>query len=291
MIEEDLVSDKDLERGYWWLTHKTLLNKAGFFIALLALLFLYIFLLAKVTHYFSLPTLDKFAEAANQSFDWQTYHQERKPQTLVLGRVDIIPVSGSLYNLAAVVKNPNPDWSVSSLVYRFVINGEAQAEQTTFVNPLQDKFLLSLGLNIQGPVKTADLQVIDIAWRRFENDLIDLDWQISPAKYQGPSVITVKEERVDIPARVTWQAQNLSLYNLWETNWQIALYNLDRLVGINQIQSNTWQSLESRDLEAVWLNSLPNITRVEVKADVDLLSSENIQANSLNSEENNLNNR
>lgn len=287
MMEDNLVSDKDLERGYWWLTHRTLLIKASWVLAVLLLALLYIFLLAKVTTLVSGPGLNQWAQSLDQHFDWQTYHQQRKPKTVILGQAQVLPVSGRLYNLVAAIQNPNSDWAISKLTYRFVVNGEAQEEQTTFLNPGQDKYLLKMGLSFQGVIKTADLQVVDVAWQRLDDKTITLDWQIENVKYQGPSTITVDEERLEIPARVTWQAQNLSLYNLWQTNWQIALYNLDRLVAINQIQVDNWQALEKKDLEAVWLSNLSNITRTEVKADINWLDKNNlkIDANSVQTED------
>ena len=188
-----------------------------------------------------------------------------------------MPVAGRLYNLVAVVKNPNADWALSQLSYRFVVNGEAQEEQTTFLNPGQEKYLLKLGFSFQGVIKTVDVQIVDIAWRRFEEDTIVLDWQVDNIKYQGPSVITVDKDRVDVPARATWQAQNLSLYNLWQTNWQVALYNFDRLVAVSQIQVENWEALGKKDLEAVWLNDLSNVTKVEVKPDVNWLDTTNLK--------------
>jgi hypothetical protein len=277
MAEDNLLSDKDLDRGYWWLTHKTLIIKMSWFLGILLVVLLYVFLLTKFTTLINGAGLNQWAQNIQQHFDWQTYHQQRKPQTIVVSSAQVLPVAGRLYNLVAVVKNPNADWAISKLSYRFVVNGEAQEEQVTFLNPGQEKYLLKLGLSFQGVIKTVDLQIVDIAWRRFEEDTIVLDWQVDNIKYQGPSVITVDKERVDVPARATWQAQNLSLYNLWQTNWQVALYNLDRLVAVSQIQVENWQALAKKDLEAVWLNDLSNVTKVEVKPDVNWLDATNLK--------------
>ena len=225
--------------------------------------------------------MDQWSQALSKNFDWQTYHQQRQPQTIAISSAQVLPVSGRLYNLVATIKNPNTDWAVTNLEYRFIVNGEPQERQYSFLNPAQDKFLLKLGFSFVGVIKTVEVEVLDLAWRRFENDSPQLDWQIENIRYQGPSVQTINEERIDIPAKVTWQAKNLSLYNLWQSDFQIALYNIDRLVAINTLRVEDWQALENKDLEAVWLNDLSRITKAEIKVDVNWLDQTNFKSDSI----------
>ncbi|RJQ35342.1 hypothetical protein C4566_00810, partial [Candidatus Parcubacteria bacterium] len=74
---------------------------------------------------------------------------------------------------------------------------------------------------------------------------------------------------------VTWQAQNLSLYDFWEVDWQIALFDGDNLVGVNEAKSRDFKSLESRDIEVAWLKDLPRVTKVQIFPVLNWLDKDN----------------
>jgi hypothetical protein len=271
------VSDEDLEKGYWWLTHKQMVVKMTWVISIIALVILYISLFFGVYRYTGSLTLEQWSNELNQTFDWSAYHQARSPQSVQVSGGEFFAVNSRLYNLVAAIQNPNDDWSITELDYRFVVDGKPAAIQKSFLNPGENKLLLQLGYEVQSPIRSLEVEIIDVNWQRFDQGVPIINWDIDAAVYV-PAIVDNSEEGVNLPARVNWQAKNLSLYNLWAVDWQIALYNRDRLVGVNKIRTEDWSATETRNLEAIWLYDLPYITRVEIFPVVNWLDQENFKA-------------
>ena len=72
MINNDLpiLSNQDLERGYWWLKHQALIKKISLVLGVLILLSLYAWLIFAYIRYFQSGQWENYAQALNnQSFD------------------------------------------------------------------------------------------------------------------------------------------------------------------------------------------------------------------------------
>ena len=59
--------------------------------------------------------------------------------------------------------------------------------------------------------------------------------------------------------------------------WQVAVYNQDRLVGVSELLVEDFKSLETKDLEVVWLYDLPRITKVLVTPQLNIKDKNNIK--------------
>ncbi|MBT4349589.1 hypothetical protein HOD19_02295 [bacterium] len=254
------VSDEDLKKGYWWLTHKEVVAKASIIGAVLLLVLLYVSLFFGFNKQLNALTLDQQSQHLDQTFDWSSYHEQRKPRQIQISASESFAVNNRLYNLVAAVQNPNNDWSIAKLDYRFIVDGVAADIQSTYLNPGEDKLLMRLGYKVTKAIKKVTVEIVDVSWRRFDSQVPVINWEVNAVEYTPAYSV----DGSNLPARVTWQAKNLSLYNLWGIDWQVALYNRDRLVAVNQIRTDDWNALESRELEAVWLYGLSSITKAEV---------------------------
>jgi hypothetical protein len=272
------VTDDDLSRGYWWLKHKTLAIKIAWALGIIILLWLYAGLFLGINKYAGGQTLEQQSMALSNNFDWATYHGQRHSQSIQVSGTEFFAVNSRLYNLVAAVNNPNQDWFVSQLDYRFVVDGKPLDAQSTFLNPGENKLLLRLGYQAARAIKNLEIEVLDTAWQRFDNSAPMINWGIEDASFHPATTQTIDDQIIDLPERVTWQARNLSLFNLWTASWQIALYNRDRLVAVNQIIAEDFAALENRELEAVWLYDLPQVTKVEVIPHVNWLDRDNFKA-------------
>jgi len=128
---------------------------------------------------------------------------------------------------------------------------------------------MRLGYKVTKAIKKVTVEIVDISWQRFDNKVPVINWEVNTVKYTPAHSV----DDLILPASVTWQAKNLSLYNLWGIDWQVALYNRDRLVAVNKIRSDDWNAMESHDLEAVWLYDLSSITKAEVFPVINWLDS------------------
>ncbi len=244
-------------------------------IGLLAIL--YVVLIFNVVKYFRAGGFDEAALGISQNYNWAAYHQARKPQSIVVASPQYFALGGQRYNLAALVENNNTDWAVPVLDYTFVVNGQEIDKQTTFLNPNEKKFLLVTGYLSDTGVGKIEVKINNVDWYRVDSDFPDINWDITEVKFQAATRQTVDGVSLDVPARVSWRAQNLSLYNFWEVAWQVGLFQGDRLIGVGQTNSRDFLSLESRDLELVWLGDVGRVTRTEIYPILNKLDSNNFK--------------
>lgn len=271
------LSNQDLERGYWWLQHKELINKIFLVFLILSLLSLYTWLTFAYVRYFQSGNWETYAQQldANQ-FNWGQYHQMRAAKALKISGAQALATNGSLYNLVAAIENPNTDWLATKLTYRFVVNGQAQANKETFVLPTSQKFLLQLAYQAKTSIQSVQIEILDTTWQRVGKTDFNV-FSSTDAQYLGPNTQVVDDKKIDLPARVVWQATNNSLFDFWQVPWQIAVYNQDRLVGVSELLVEDFKSLETKDLEVVWLYDLPRITKVVVTPQLNIKDKNNIK--------------
>lgn len=258
------LSKDELERGYFFLTHRDFFKKIFLWVAIGLLAILYAGLAFNVFRYLRAGSLDEAAMGISQNYNWAAYHQANKPQAIVVASPQYFSLGGQRYNLAALVENNNANWAIKKLDYTFVVNGQDISSQTSFLNPSEKKFLLVTGYEARAGLSKLEVKINNIDWYRIDNNFPDVNWDIKDVKFQAATRQTVAGEAVDVPARVTWQAQNLSLYNFWEVAWQVGLFQGDRLIGVAQINARDFLSLETRAMELVWLGDLSRVTRTDV---------------------------
>lgn len=278
-IEENFtdLSNQDLERGYWWLQHKELINKILLVFLILSLLSLYTWLTFAYLRYWQSGTWQAYAQQLNDSqFNWAQYHQTRVAKSLKISGAQALATNGSLYNLAAAVENPNADWLASKLTYRFVVNGQVQANKETFVLPLSQKFLLQLAYQAKTSIQSVQIEILDTTWQRVGDEDFNV-FTLNDPQYLGPNTQMVEDKKIDLPAKVVWQATNDSLFDFWQVPWQVAVYNQDRLVGVSELLVEDFKSLETKDLEVIWLYDLPRITKVVVTPQLNIKDKNNIK--------------
>ncbi len=271
------LSNQDLERGYWWLQHKELINKIFLVFLILSLLSLYIWLAFAYLRYWQSGSWETYAQQLDsQQFNWAQYHQERVAKALKISSAQALATNGSLYNLAAAVENPNTDWLATKLTYRFVVNGQAQANKETFVLPVSNKFLLQLAYQAKTSIQSVQIEILETTWQRVGETDFNV-FTLNDPQYLGPNIQVVEDKKIDLPARVVWQATNDSLFDFWQVPWQVAVYNQDRLVGVSELLVEDFKSLETKDLEVVWLYDLPRITKVLVTPQLNIKDKNNIK--------------
>ncbi|MDP2812573.1 MAG: hypothetical protein Q8O32_02675 [bacterium] len=259
------------------LTHRPLLKKiligAGIFVVLL----IYTLAVWNFIKFIRAGTFNTMAQQANWTYDWASYHQSRQPQAIKNSPAQFFSVASRKYNLVAVVENSNEDWSVASLDYTFIINGQELESQTAFINPEEKRLVTKMGYEAVTGISKVEIKIDNIKWYRVENDLPEINFEVKEAKFFPATRQTVGEDTFDVPARVTWQAKNWSLFNFWDVTWQVVLMSGAKIVAVNELNTRDFLSLESRDLEVVWLNDLSRIGTVEIYPILNKLDFDNFK--------------
>lgn len=269
------ISQKELDRGYFFVTHRLLIKKIIFAVAILILVIFYGALIFRTINYLSGTGFSNSALQIQQNtFDWATYHSQRVPQDISLGKPVFTSLGDRRYNLTALVENPNENWAIKSMDYHFISQGEATATKNTFINPREKRLLVLLAYKSDKAIRDLELVVSNIEWYRTDSSFPEINMEISNIKFQAATRQIVDGVTTDLPARVSWQAYNDSIYNFWEVDWQVALYNSDKLVAINELKTKDFLVLETRELETVWLTTLPRVTRAAISPLINKLASD-----------------
>lgn len=259
------ISQKELERGYFFITHRLLIKKIAYIGSIVALLIFYVFLGYRVFDYLRAPGFESSAMAIQAStFDWATYHAARSPQEISFGQPAFTALGDRKYNIAVLVENPNSQWAVRSIEYHFVSQGDDTPSQTAFIGPNEKRLLALTGYESVKAVRNPELVVSDIEWYRIDSSFPEINIKVFDVNFSAASRETIEGETIELPARVSWQAYNESVYNFWEVDWQVALYNGDKLVALNRAKTKDFLALETRNLETIWIGGLPPVTRAVI---------------------------
>ncbi|MBT4849595.1 hypothetical protein HON36_01960 [Candidatus Parcubacteria bacterium] len=259
------ISTRELERGYYLLTHREQLKKIGAVGLLAVVLIIYVILAINTIAYASSDSYASQLTRIETQTDWATYHQQRKPMELNRLFTKYLSLGEGKYNFVTFLENPNTDWAAIEIEYEFTINGQSLGIEKTFLNPGETRLVVRFGYEDRGTVSNLDVNIIGTKWRRFENDVPIINWDIKNAEYTPTSNVAVgSDDSLVIPANVKWQAQNLSVYDFWEVDFIIAVFNGENLVGVNKYKARDFMSLEDREMEVFWTTSLSRINKIEV---------------------------
>lgn len=269
------VTQQELDRGYFFLTHRPLIRKIIIGVSIFILVILYAFLVWQAVSFFQGGSFQKMAAEMNYNSNWDSYHKSRAPLPLQVNGTQLISLGNRRYSLIAFVENPNTDWSIKEAQYRFIVNGEPLEAEYSFFNPEENRALVNLAYQSNDAASNLQIEFGNLAWQRVDESYREVEWEVVSPKYYPATRQTEGDRTFEIPARVTWQATNMSLYSFWEVGWQVLLLNNDKIVGVQEIISKDFDSLETRELEAVWLNALPRVTSAAVYPVFDNLDRDN----------------
>jgi len=258
------LTQKQLERGYFFLTHKAFYRKVALIVSILSLVIFYSTIVWGVVGIVKSSDYQALALSLSNKEDWNTYHNQRQPILLEASNTSVLPLGNKKYNLIAFIENQNNDWSITEFDYTFIINGQAIESEKGFLNPGEKRMLLKLGYKSKEAIKDLEVQLDNIKWRRFDNNVPVINWGISNLKFYPVTRKTVDKKTEEIPAHVNWAAENLSLHHFWDVGFQVVLFSGCKVVGVQEINASNFISLEQRDFKIPWLEDLPRISKTEV---------------------------
>ena len=79
MEDYKVKTDKELERGLFFIRHKRLFKRIIFSIAIFIIIIIYFKLFFNIVEYFKNPNYYVLAQQINYNQDWLRYHNQRKP--------------------------------------------------------------------------------------------------------------------------------------------------------------------------------------------------------------------
>lgn len=267
------LSDKDLSRGYWFVTHRAFLIR---------ILEVVIGIVAFVTLLYSAwQTVDwltsrKAEEEALRTLvqsgtDIQALLARNTPQGLEVGTATALPLGGGRYDMVAQINNPNLRWAIQKVDYTFTTAAGEQASGSSFFLPLEDKLVMVLGVSLASSPGNVSVALSNTNWQRIR-DIAKLSLPQFSISNQQLEVLPASDGGLST-TRLTFDLTNESVSNFWEVGVKVLLTvgNTPQAVGY-QVAQNVASQIPVR-LQFFWPGQEVHSDGVVVKPEVNVLDS------------------
>jgi hypothetical protein len=188
-----------------------------------------------------------------------------------------IPLAPGLYDLAAKIRNPNPNFGTSYVNYEFELKNQSgqvigKKSGTTFILPNSAKYIIENNIENQSQIASVDL-VIDtgdiLTWEKLKD-------------YQAPELY-IKDKKFEIAGQGSYFAEasgvvkNGTNFGFDSVNVNIVLFDSSsKAIGAAKSEINTLTAGEDRYFSVRWFFPIgPEVNSFDVKAETNLFSDDN----------------
>ncbi|MDD3102336.1 MAG: hypothetical protein PHE59_04310 [Patescibacteria group bacterium] len=267
---------KQLRAAQWLLAHKKDIRKAKvIFLIILNAVFWGIAIWQGII-YFTLTKShqEMLVELTKERIDWTSMHEHFKPQDIVISNETAILTLAngqeSQYDFVVQAQNLNEKWMMSSIEYYFTFNGGQTLVKKSFILPDEKKYLFILGQK-NASSEDVNFQISKINWQRIRHPREANLEILSKLIIHDPQLnLVMTSQGVEFP-QISFTAENQSVYDFWEINFTIALYQNSRIVGINTIPLQYFKNEEKKIIELPWGKIAPQATSVDIRPEVNVL--------------------
>lgn len=273
--------NRELKLAYWVATNRPLFKKIGKILFLIFDAVLMLYVLYNFVDYLFIggPREEKaIASLLQNTVNTDIIHNlAARPLDI---RSTVVLKSRETYDAASFVKNNNTSWA-AKFTYQFVIGGSLKTEpKDGFILPGESKFITDLGIKPpQGKTLSASPQgkfvILDVVWERISSHQIEdyklwseqrLNFKITESSF-SPEV-TFAQGTV---SRASFKVLNATAFNYWNVGFKIILYRGAAIVGLNYVTAQEFKTGEIREMEATWVESIGQITKVDIFPEVYIL--------------------
>ena len=184
-------------------------------------------------------------------------------EELVVISADFIPTFPSDFDLVAKVRNPNPDWGVETMNYKFNIydsDNKLIGYKTgkTYLLPQETKYIIEQRMTIKMDPLKVDIELSNIIWQELE-DFEEIE-------------IGIKDKRHEITEqgfnKVSGNIENKGSYDLNKIEIAALLFDEDdKLIAVGKTETRAILAGESRYFEIIWPYQVPEeVSSFEIKA-------------------------
>lgn len=265
------ISERELKFGYWWLTHQEIFKKfIKIAVGAIAGIFWLITFYQLAIYIIGLPQDRELPlSIVNTNIDFASFFAKHKLEPLIFSEPQVIYSGNNLYDIVASVSNPNLDRGVKNFEYRFISGDFISATQTAVILPGQKIYLLVLANQSNIRLNNASLEIIKTVWqglterRNLSQSLV------------GTSDIETDRQSESGRYSITFTATNNSTCNFWQADFEVILWNQQKIVGINKTSIESFISGEQREITISWFEPLPRVDRVEIVPIIDVYHADN----------------
>jgi hypothetical protein len=181
----------------------------------------------------------------------------------------------NFYDLAAQIKNPNPNYGSGQAPYQFELydsqdNLISQLTGSTFILPNQTKYLLQTKTESNQPIKRVKLSFGQIDWQKKED-------------YQPPQLFIQQKEYRLLPSQELGFSQargiliNKTSFDFDKIDIDVLLFDAGhRLLATNQTEIRSLTAGQERDFVVTWFREITGqVNFVEVEAETNIFDPSN----------------
>lgn len=259
------LTEKQLKWGYWFTTHRPELYKGLIWFLIVFNILLGGYNLYYWGNYFIFGyTADQkmLAELRANIPRSPNLLQTFSAQSLNIGGVTAFP-SGERTDALALITNPNPDF-IAKIEYSFILNGQKLDTRSSFILPLENKYIGELGIRGSGSI---DFSLSKISWQRISPHKISnpqlfkdthLQFEVTDFKYESAPV-----------NRITFNLLNNSFFGYYRANFFVLLKNYETVIGVEKIVVDNFQGGERRAV-SISINPGLNPNNIQLSPDINV---------------------
>jgi len=265
------LSDKELKWGYWWVLHRVAIRHAVEVVLGLVALILCGFSLWQLTDWLTNRRAEEEAitQIVNREINFAAYHQSNAPIPLVIGTVTAVPTARGLYDLVAEVKNPNFKWAINELPFVFTADNQTVRGNTFFL-PLEEKYLVKLGVALKHKPKQISLTFDKFNWQKVRN-LGELPIPTFDISDEVIEQLTPQDAGMPIGTSLKFTLSNTSPYSYWQIGLTVILTKTGSIQGVGQQVISDVKSQSARTVEFFWPGTVITADNMIVRPEVNVL--------------------
>jgi hypothetical protein len=249
-------SNRSLEIGTWYLTHKTILERIGFALLALTAATLITVAVGMWSAYLIVGISTDNRMAAEETRLFQNYEQIRSGSAAVPLTVQGLQVYVSApdtYDMVAMVQNPNKDW-IAHLSYHFIYSTGTTTVHEAILMPGANQPVAVLGASLSSYPLSVQLTLDAVSFERINPHAVpDIRGFIAShvAFTTDHFVFThAQPGQNNLPVHdIRFSLTNTSAYSYWEPAFYAELMNGGQSVGILYITLDSFRSGETRTID------------------------------------------
>lgn len=191
--------------------------------------------------------------------------------------VQMIPLKGDSYDLAAKIINGNPNFGLGSFRYSFRLydkDGKQVKSQSgsSFILPSRSKYL------IEGNIEAPNAVRVELVIQNPDKD----EWQQLVSEYEDPNIYVQDKqfkylEDQSAKEEASGVVKNASGFDFDQIIISIILFDKDRKVlGVNKTDMRTVMAGEERFFSALWFTPIAGqVASADMQAETNLFSDAN----------------
>lgn len=274
-----LEAEKDYQKQYrkskWWIEHRDGLRRAG----IVAFICVDAVFVAFAGWTFADAYLVSFADEKRAVLEMASYGQSdlhayalaRAAKNIKVVTPTATISSEGKYDLYTTVSNPNRDWW-AEFTYVFSSTAGTTEEAKGFVLPNSNASLAAYAIPSATPPRSLALSLSDVSWHHIDHHQTGdpATWIANRVGFEvtDASFAPIELDKKTV-GRISFTIRNTTAYGYYDPALTVLLMRGTTIVGVTGTTLAALDAGESQDVAINWFGPIPNVSKVEVVAEVN----------------------